>query len=177
MLPCFPSNRAVLPLLAAIVMGACSAPPALAPIEATRLAPQVTLYPTQAATMQADAPTIAASGAQYAGEWKPASSGIDYILTQVTVNEREELVLMARVDPSKTNIHVHYDPSQPKTAREWQGETQAGLIINGGFFNDKNQVTGLIIAEGDSSGKSYRGFGGDVFGGAGRRAGGAMAAR
>ena len=113
--------------------------------------------------MQADAPTIAASGAQYAGEWKPASSGIDYILTQVTVNEREELVLMARVDPSKTNIHVHYDPSQPKTAREWQGETQAGLIINGGFFNDKNQVTGLIIAEGDSSGKSYRGFGGGCF--------------
>ena len=143
------------------MMGACSAPPAQPPFAATRVAPLVTLYPTQdAAQPQAIQPTATAFGAQYDSEWKLVSSGIDYMLTQMKVNEREELVLMARVDPSKANIRVHYDPSQPKTAREWQRETQAGLVINGGFFNDKNQVTGLIIADGNSSGKSYRGFGG-----------------
>lgn len=86
--------------------------------------------------------------------------GIDFMLAQAKVNERAEWVLMARVDPAQVNVRVHYDPLQPKTAREWQAHTQAGLVINGGFFNEKNQVTGLIVADGETSGKSYRGFGG-----------------
>lgn len=86
--------------------------------------------------------------------------GIDFMLAQAKVNEREEWVLMARIDPAQVTMRVHYDPSQPKTAREWQAQTQAGLVINGGFFNDKNQITGLIVTDGEAAGRSYRGFGG-----------------
>lgn len=86
--------------------------------------------------------------------------GVDFMLTQAKVNEHEEWLLMVRVDPSQVNIRVHYEPSQPKTTREWQAHTQAGLVINGGFFDDNNKVTGLIVADGKASGRSYRGFGG-----------------
>lgn len=143
---------------AALVLSACSAPPAHTPIAATAIAPQVTLYPTQDALQQQ--PTETPFGAQYDDAWKPAMPGVEYMLAQAKVNAREEWLLMARLDPTQVTFRTHYDPRQPKTAREWQAQTQAGLVINGGFFDDKNQVTGLIVADGELSGHSYRGFGG-----------------
>jgi uncharacterized protein YigE (DUF2233 family) len=146
-----------------LVLSACSAPPAQSAIEATPVMPQVTIFPAQSATpspAQPIEPAATPFGAQYDGEWKPVIAGVEYMLAEFTVNERRELVLMTRVDPSQVNMRVHYDPAQPKTAREWQEQTQAGFVINGGFFNDKNQVTGLVIADGESAGRTYRGFGG-----------------
>jgi uncharacterized protein YigE (DUF2233 family) len=146
-----------------ILMSACSAPPAQPAIDATPVLPQVTIFPSQPTTELPAQPIEATAtpfGAQYDGAWKPAMPGVDYMLAEMTVNERKEWVLMARVDPSQVNMRVHYDPAQPKSAREWQGHTQAGLVINGGFFNIENKVTGLLIADGNSSGRSYRGFGG-----------------
>jgi uncharacterized protein YigE (DUF2233 family) len=147
------------------VLTACSAPPAQSAIETTPVLSQVTIFPQEATPATAQSiesieVTATPFGAQYDGAWKPAMTGVEYMLAEISVNERKEWVLMARVDPSQVNMRVHYDPSQPKSAREWQQLTQAGLIINGGFFNDKNQVTGLIIADGESSGRTYRGFGG-----------------
>lgn len=144
-----------------LALSACSTPPAQSSIESTPALPQVTIFPQTAATVpQPSAPGATPLGAQYDGEWKPAMPGVEYQLAEVTVNERKELVLMARIDPSQSNLRVHYDPSRPRSVRDWQIETQAGLIINGGFFNDKNQATGLVIADGAPAGKSYRGFGG-----------------
>ncbi len=148
----------------ALVLGACNAPPAQPASEATPVLPQVTIFPAQPATpSQPSDPTEPAAtpfGTQYDGEWKPAMAGIDYMLKQVKVNGREEWVLVARIDPALTNIQVHYDPDQPRSVREWQADIKSSLIINGGFFNDKNQATGLVISDGAASGRSYRGYGG-----------------
>ncbi len=75
-------------------------------------------------------------------------------------NRREELVLLTRIDPRRATLRVFYAPNTPKSARDWQAETKADFIINGGFYDDKNRATGLVIADGQTFSKSYRGFGG-----------------
>jgi uncharacterized protein YigE (DUF2233 family) len=148
--------------LAAITLAGCSAPPSQAVVNATPVLPEMTIFPAQPTAPAAPPAELMPTpfGAQYDGEWKPAMPGVEYMLWEFTVNKRKELVLMTRFDPSQVNVRVHYDPLQPKSARDWQTATQAGVVINGGFFNDKNQVTGLIVADGEASGRTYRGFGG-----------------
>ena len=92
--------------------------------------------------------------------WHRAQSGIETLLAQRTVNTKTEVVLLARVNPQNATVHVVYSPDAPKSARDWQEETKADLVINGGFFDDKNRVTGLLIASGQHFGTSYVGFGG-----------------
>jgi uncharacterized protein YigE (DUF2233 family) len=154
-------------LLIPLLLSACSAPPAEPTLATTAVLPPVTLFPAQpTAPAQPIEPidpiqsTATPFGAQYDGEWKPAMAGMEYMLAEFTVNARKELVLMTRIDPALTAIRVHYDPLQPQSVRQWQAATQAGLIINAGFFNTQNQATGLVIADGTSSSRSYRGFGG-----------------
>jgi uncharacterized protein YigE (DUF2233 family) len=67
---------------------------------------------------------------------------------------------MTRIDPQRVTLQVAYAPDSPKRVREWQAELSADLVINGGFYDDANRATGLVITNGEVSGRSYRGFGG-----------------
>jgi uncharacterized protein YigE (DUF2233 family) len=102
----------------------------------------------------------AATQPPYDGLWYQVKPGIEYALMQGRVNMREELLLVTRLDPARISVRVLYEPDAPKTAREWQTQSGADLIVNGGFFDDQNRATGLVIADGQPFGRSYRGFGG-----------------
>jgi uncharacterized protein YigE (DUF2233 family) len=43
---------------------------------------------------------------------------------------------------------------------DWMQQEQATAIINGGYFDQQNNATGLVISNGQVSGASYSGFGG-----------------
>jgi uncharacterized protein YigE (DUF2233 family) len=51
----------------------------------------------------------------------------------------------------------------PRSVRDWQAASGATLVINGGFFDKDFRATGLLIADGQAFGRSYRGFGGMFF--------------
>ena len=123
-------------------------------LDETAPVPLPTIYLTQ------PVPTREAKATPASSEWHHTQSGIDVWLGQRTVNAKAEQVLIARVDPQRVTVRVLYAPDAPKSARDWQAETKADLVINGGFFDDKNRVTGLLIADGNRFGKSYAGFGG-----------------
>ncbi|MEZ4641795.1 MAG: phosphodiester glycosidase family protein [Chloroflexota bacterium] len=57
---------------------------------------------------------------------------------------------------------VAYHPGVPQSLSDWQAETGALLVVNGGFFTPEFHATGLIIAAGVAEGSSYDGFGGMV---------------
>ncbi len=72
----------------------------------------------------------------------------------------QETVYIVRVDPNNYRFEVGYQPADPLPLQGWLEGSGADLVVNGGFFTDENKATGLVIADGESFGASYQGFGG-----------------
>jgi exopolysaccharide biosynthesis protein len=59
-------------------------------------------------------------------------------------------------------MDVAFD-GNPKSLEAWQKETNAALVVNGGYFSIENEryfADGLTIVNGEASGRSFEGFGG-----------------
>jgi len=65
-----------------------------------------------------------------------------------------------RLQPDQYRFEIGYQPGEPQSLAQWQAETGALLVVNGGFFTEAFVATGLIVMEGKASGDSYEGFGG-----------------
>lgn len=74
---------------------------------------------------------------------------------------REQLYLL-RLDPTTWRLDVGYRPGDPQTLGQWQAQTGAQIVLNGGYFTPEYTATGLTVANGRASGASYEGFGGMV---------------
>lgn len=76
--------------------------------------------------------------------------------------EQVDSLHLLRIDPNLYALGLAYSPRMPKSLDQWQDETGALLVVNGGFFTENFEATGLIVVDGVSSGQSYAGFGGMV---------------
>lgn len=81
-------------------------------------------------------------------------------LTDPTTGQQRETITVLRLDPAFFAFDVAYRPGQPQSLTDWQVETGALLVVNGGYFTEQHLATGLIIVNGQTSGVSYEGFGG-----------------
>jgi exopolysaccharide biosynthesis protein len=89
-----------------------------------------------------------APGAEIRNEhWKSADSS-------------EDTVTISRFDPHQLQISVGYQPSHPLSLVDWQKQTGAIALFNGGYFDKNNKATALTISDGQSYGTSYPDFGG-----------------
>ena len=75
-------------------------------------------------------------------------------------SNNEDTVTIARFDLHYVHISVGYQPNQPLSLHNWMQQADALAVINGGFFNAKNQAVALLVSNGQSYGTSYSGFGG-----------------
>jgi len=67
-----------------------------------------------------------------------------------------------RIDPSRYKFDVAYH-QKPQTLEAWQAETNALIVINGGYFRQEKEVyipNGLTIVKGKAIGDSYDTFAG-----------------
>lgn len=71
-----------------------------------------------------------------------------------------EQLYVLRLEPRAFRFRVGYRPGAPLTLPGWQAETGAQLVVNGGFFTEAWQATGVTVVDGVASGSSYEGFGG-----------------
>ena len=71
-----------------------------------------------------------------------------------------ESLYLLRIDPEYYRFDVGYSPGEPLSLEAWQKQTGALIVLNGGFFDENNEATGMVISEGQSYGSSYEGFGG-----------------
>lgn len=71
-----------------------------------------------------------------------------------------EHIYLLRVDPSLYTFDVGYRPGQPQSLKQWLAEEDALVVVNGGFFTESLEATGLTIANGQVYGSSFEGFGG-----------------
>jgi len=74
--------------------------------------------------------------------------------------DNEDTVTIVRFDIHYVKLSVAYQPTTPLLMSEWMQKEHATAIINGGYFDDQNNATALVVANGQVFGSSYNGFGG-----------------
>lgn len=94
--------------------------------------------------------------------WQPLQPGLERrVITLLDEAERPyESLYLLRLEPDQFRFEIAYQPGEPKGLLEWQAATGALIVVNGGFFTETNQATGLIVIDGQPSGTSYVDFGG-----------------
>jgi len=94
--------------------------------------------------------------------WENTRSGLErrIINWAATDGGNSERIYLLRIDPALYRFDVAYRPGAPQSMTDWQNETGALIIVNGGFFTEANEATGLIVVNGQVSGTSYQDFGG-----------------
>src|SRR5947209_6186245 len=72
----------------------------------------------------------------------------------------EDTVTIVRFDLRHITLRVAYQPTQPISMSEWMQQEHATAILNGGYFDNQDNAIALVVANGQSFGSSYTGFGG-----------------
>lgn len=71
-----------------------------------------------------------------------------------------ETIRVWRLAPDHYRFDVGYRPGEPQSLRDWQAATGALLVVNGGFYTEAFEATGLVVTGGERYGVSYGGFAG-----------------
>ncbi|HEX9664745.1 MAG TPA: phosphodiester glycosidase family protein [Patescibacteria group bacterium] len=95
--------------------------------------------------------------------WLEISPGLEYRQEEVLdeTDSLRDVIVIFRIDPEFFRFSVVQDVNNPKTVLDWQKETKAGLVVNGGYFDRNNLSTGLLIINQEKFGiESYDGSNG-----------------
>lgn len=117
-------------------------PTNLPPIQPTNLPPTATINPDTG--------------------WQDMQAGLErrHIFVLDAENQPQDRLTILRLDPTQFDVRVAYHPGEAQSLEAWQAETNALIIVNGGFFTEENYATGLTIVNGEPFGTSYDDFAG-----------------
>jgi uncharacterized protein YigE (DUF2233 family) len=94
-------------------------------------------------------------------KWSEAAPGVELRLEDwKSPAGNEETVTIVRFDLRRVNLTVGYQPNKPLLLSQWMQREKALAVINGGYFDQQHNATGLVISNGQVFGTSYQGFGG-----------------
>jgi uncharacterized protein YigE (DUF2233 family) len=94
-------------------------------------------------------------------QWTQAAPGIEVRREHwKSAGPDEDTVTISRFDLHHFQISVGYRPDHPLSLPDWEKQTGAVALFNGGYFDEHNRATGLVISDGQSDGTSYPNFGG-----------------
>ncbi len=118
---------------------------------------------------EATAVTVPSEAAVADTGWDSLQTGLEKrvirlepIVSTTGSNRGAEIVYMLRVDPAHFLFDVGYAAGNPKLLAEWQAESGAQIVVNGGFFTPEQTATALVIDDNQVIGSSYVGFGGMI---------------
>jgi len=97
-------------------------------------------------------------------DWSLVKPGLERRVTSIynEQNQPVESLYIWRLDQQYFRLDVAH-AELPKSLDTWQKETNAALVLNGGYFSVRNEKyfpDGLTIVDGAASGGSFHGFGG-----------------
>jgi len=109
-------------------------------------------------------PTLEVTPSALDTGWNLIQSGLEKRAINIYSNQNQlaESMYILRLDQNLFRLDIAYNET-PKDLKNWQSETKAIVVVNGGYFrieNDKYIPNGLTIAGGKTLGNSY-----DVFAG------------
>jgi len=133
------------------------------PVYQTNVMPTATITPifTPTPTLL---PTLEVTPSALDTGWNLIQSGLEKRVINIYSNQDQlaESMYIFRLDQNLFRLDIAYNET-PKDLKNWQSETKAIVVVNGGYFrieNDKYIPNGLTIAGGKTLGNSY-----DVFAG------------
>ena len=132
--------------------GASAAPALMVP-------PAATIVPPTPAPMVSDTvKTLPEAG------WSSLQPGLERRVIDIynDQNQQVESLHIWRLDQKFFRLDVAYD-SSPKSLDAWQRETNAAIVVNGGYYsivNERYIPDGLTIVNGQASGRGFNRFGG-----------------
>jgi len=96
--------------------------------------------------------------------WSILQPGLERRLIKIYNGENQpvESVYVWRLDQKHFRLDVAFDAT-PKTLESWQKETNASMVVDGGYYSIENEryfPDGLTIINGQASGRSFNGHGG-----------------
>ncbi len=71
-----------------------------------------------------------------------------------------ETAYLLQLDPQQWHFDIAYTPGRDQLLADWQTQTNAPVILNGGYYTPELVATGLIITEGQAQGVGYGPFAG-----------------
>lgn len=141
-----------------------------APQEGTVLQPTPTLHPgllngspdPAISPTSPPVPTLPAATPEADSGWTLLQPGLEQRTLRLFDEEGKlvERLFLLRLEPQHFRFEVAYRPGQPLPLSDWQKETGALVVMNGGYFTEAYQATGMVVADGVTSGSSYGDFAG-----------------
>ncbi len=106
-------------------------------------------------------PVISSSNEPQLNVWNKVAPGVEVRYEDWKIpGGDDDTVTIVRFDLHKIKLSVGYQPKQPLLMHEWMQQERAMAIINGGYFDQQDTATALVVSNGKSFGASYSGFGG-----------------
>jgi uncharacterized protein YigE (DUF2233 family) len=117
---------------------------------------------TPAATEVATATTAPAATIPPDSGWQTLRPGLERRVINLSDGQGNlvESIYLLRLEPDRFEFRLGYRPGQPQSLHDWQAETDALLVVNGGYFTENYMATGLIVMDGVASGVGYGDFAG-----------------
>jgi uncharacterized protein YigE (DUF2233 family) len=96
-----------------------------------------------------------------AGDWLQGDLGVELRLLTLAVpsNGANAPITVLRLDPNLVRLRVGYAPGAPRALSQWQADSGALAVINGGFFSPEFTALGVTVSGGQAQGESLA-FGG-----------------
>jgi phosphodiester glycosidase len=96
--------------------------------------------------------------------WSVLQPGLERRVIEIYDNQNAhvESLHIWRIDQKYFRLDVAHQ-STPRTLEAWQQETNAAIVLNGGYYSIANEryfPDGLTIVNGQAHGRSFNGFGG-----------------
>jgi uncharacterized protein YigE (DUF2233 family) len=93
--------------------------------------------------------------------WLPGGRGVEVRYEDwKSPAGNEDIVTIVRFDLRYVKLSVGYRPNSPLLLSQWMQKERAAAIINGGYFDNQNHATALVVSNGRKYGTYYAGFGG-----------------
>jgi uncharacterized protein YigE (DUF2233 family) len=134
----------------------------------TELTTPIHIEPTATQVIDTDrtgtagpAPVLTPSSVPDTG-WVEIGQGLERRIIKLIdpASSETQALYILRVEPSNYRFNVGYKAGNPQSLVKWREETGAHIVVNGGFFTEDNEATGLIVTNNRAIGTTYEDFGG-----------------
>lgn len=93
---------------------------------------------------------VAAEPTLDVSEWVPIAPGVSrrYVTIALDDGDASTTMYALKLDPRQVLFQVHYEQGVARSINDWRLETQADVVVNGGFFTSEYSAVGRLIEDG-----------------------------
>jgi len=92
--------------------------------------------------------------------WQVRQAGVEERTITLADADGDKKLYVVRIDPMLFDFRVGYHAGSAQSLEAWLDESGAILAINGGYFDEADVATGLVVSDGVATGISHGTFAG-----------------